>query len=60
MLFWVILATVVDVIATIATAVRQGLFDDSAAHPIASFFGGLIGLGLRALPVIMMWVLYCG
>lgn len=59
MLFWVILATVVDVLATISTVVSRGLFDESAAHPIASFFGGLIGLGLRALPVIMMWVLYC-
>ena len=59
MLFWVILATVVDVIATIATVIRQGFVDDSSAHPIASFFGGLIGLGFRALPVIMMWVLYC-
>ena len=59
MLFWVILATVVDVLATVDTVVRQGLVNDGATHPIASFFGSLIGIGLRALPVIMVWVLYC-
>ena len=59
MLFWVILATVVDVCATIATLTRTGLFDDAAEHPAAAALGGLIGIGLRALPVIMMWVLYC-
>lgn len=59
MLFWVILATVVDVCATIATLAKTGLFDDASEHPVAYALGGLIGIGLRALPIIMMWVLYC-
>lgn len=59
MLFLVILATIVDVCATICTICKNGLFDESSNHPYAYLLGSLIGLGLRAMPVIMMWVLYC-
>lgn len=59
MLFLVILATVVDVCCTISTVCQTGLFDESSNHPYAALLGSLIGIGLRAMPVIMMWVLYC-
>ncbi len=54
MLFLVILATCIDVIATISTCIVT--HKDNPTY--AWLFGSLVGLALRALPIVMLWVLY--
>lgn len=50
MLFLVILATYIDVIAIITTCI--------ATHKDTITFGSLVGITIRALPIVMLWVLY--
>lgn len=54
MLFLVILATCVDAIATITTCMATHKDNPSYAW----LFGSLLGFALRALPIVMLWVLY--
>lgn len=57
MLFWVILATIIEVISIIGTTISISV-NNNESNKFYNFLGLFLGIILRAIPIIAMWVLF--